>query len=600
MAYVYRCKQCGEVPETETSRCNANGCAAFGPARYTSNGDVGSGHSLQMACGHGFSSRRRLPTRCEQCDGDVLAWFDEAKNSWVHESLAPKSDARFDKLDLERSPETNALVWVQGEFDGLLSGPGEAVHLSGGATQINSYDLLLESGALRDAVIVDAPRLTVEPSERAPYRQDIVPMRRNRGREVWIHFRDATHTAGQSVRARLVDLRLHHWVTGVANGGRLAREGGRVKTPIDSPEAYACFELVKDPVTAEIDPEPLRKVVTGDTEATDDTEVTGNTTTSPPQSGCAVCSLWLALPALSGVYYLTNLQLAGVDAAVWAVMCLMAYTASSLGWPQTSPESPYLKFSPLILVFLTLSGLIGFVWQAYFANCGKTPWWPLALPALAFAISPWFGRCGLRFLLMLIFQLTLLAWYFMPQQGCQSPPGTPYHALSQFTDRMLQSVEDPQSEAVSQTTRQSTENARVTLQDLIANPKEADDCHHSIYIPNSRWFALDSAELNAQVEPSLRQMGEALRKLPNRRFVITGHTDSLGDEGHNRLLSLERAKSMSRWLTTHQYVAANQLTVRGLGSTQPISLAPGFAEYNRRVEISTVCKEDQIKAGSMY
>ena len=99
----------------------------------------------------------------------------------------------------------------------------------------------------------------------------------------------------------------------------------------------------------------------------------------------------------------------------------------------------------------------------------------------------------------------------------------------------------------------------------------------------------DSAK--AQFKPSslntLRAVLEVMKRAPDRRFRIAGHTDSDGGDDYNQNLSERRAKTVIGWLVDNG-IAADRLDGVGFGETQPA--APNDTEsgkaLNRRVQLS--------------
>lgn len=80
-----------------------------------------------------------------------------------------------------------------------------------------------------------------------------------------------------------------------------------------------------------------------------------------------------------------------------------------------------------------------------------------------------------------------------------------------------------------------------------------------------------------------------LKRYPEIRFEVAGHTDSDGSEAYNEGLSARRAQ------TVHDYLAANgiavdRMTVRGYGESQPIADNTSSAgkARNRRVSLNVV------------
>ncbi len=78
----------------------------------------------------------------------------------------------------------------------------------------------------------------------------------------------------------------------------------------------------------------------------------------------------------------------------------------------------------------------------------------------------------------------------------------------------------------------------------------------------------------------------------DRKLAIEGHTDSIGDENYNLMLSTQRAKTVTHELTENN-VAPERITTVGYGEKYPIapntnadgSDNPEGRKKNRRVEI---------------
>ena len=67
-----------------------------------------------------------------------------------------------------------------------------------------------------------------------------------------------------------------------------------------------------------------------------------------------------------------------------------------------------------------------------------------------------------------------------------------------------------------------------------------------------------------------------LQKNPNLQIEIQGHTDNVGDETDNQILSQQRAKVVFEYLSAK---VENNLTYKGLGESQPLG---ENKEENRR------------------
>lgn len=77
-----------------------------------------------------------------------------------------------------------------------------------------------------------------------------------------------------------------------------------------------------------------------------------------------------------------------------------------------------------------------------------------------------------------------------------------------------------------------------------------------------------------------------LNKYPDKKVVITGHTDNIGDNASNQSIGLKRAKNVKNYLAS-KGVAVEKLTAKSKGESSPI--APNDTKENRaknrRIEI---------------
>ncbi len=100
-------------------------------------------------------------------------------------------------------------------------------------------------------------------------------------------------------------------------------------------------------------------------------------------------------------------------------------------------------------------------------------------------------------------------------------------------------------------------------------------------------FELASAKFTAESRQVLDKLGTALNdaSLLGSHFRIVGHTDASGNPGTNLALSKKRAEAVAHYLETRHGVAADRLTVEGVGSSQLKDPAHPRAGVNRRVEV---------------
>ena len=106
---------------------------------------------------------------------------------------------------------------------------------------------------------------------------------------------------------------------------------------------------------------------------------------------------------------------------------------------------------------------------------------------------------------------------------------------------------------------------------------------HRITLPAIE-FEFDSDRLTSRAQEQVTELAKALNTLRALVFAVQGHTDSVGDRGYNRALSLRRASAVKRYLVGES-IAAHQLVEVGLGEDFPLPGLPGDDARNRRVDI---------------
>ena len=105
--------------------------------------------------------------------------------------------------------------------------------------------------------------------------------------------------------------------------------------------------------------------------------------------------------------------------------------------------------------------------------------------------------------------------------------------------------------------------------------------------PENVTFATNSSTLSPRFTTTLNSIASVLNEYKDTTIIVSGHTDSTGNDAINNPLSVNRANSVANYLKQNG-VASSRITSVGYGSRQPIatnSTADGRAQ-NRRVEIS--------------
>lgn len=91
--------------------------------------------------------------------------------------------------------------------------------------------------------------------------------------------------------------------------------------------------------------------------------------------------------------------------------------------------------------------------------------------------------------------------------------------------------------------------------------------------------------------PSLTELAEVLVKKPEWRLQITGHTDNVGDDQKNMILSKKRAEAVKNFMIS-KGIATDRLFTLYFGETMPIATndTPEGRQKNRRVEMKIIFK----------
>jgi outer membrane protein OmpA-like peptidoglycan-associated protein len=99
-------------------------------------------------------------------------------------------------------------------------------------------------------------------------------------------------------------------------------------------------------------------------------------------------------------------------------------------------------------------------------------------------------------------------------------------------------------------------------------------------------FDFNSANLKPAFLPTLNKVADILVRYPKTTVTVIGHTDNIGSDAYNQLLSERRARSVMNYLIDHG-VAAYRLNAVGRGETQPraTNATEAGRQLNRRVEI---------------
>ncbi|MBA8902191.1 MULTISPECIES: OmpA family protein [unclassified Phyllobacterium] len=105
-------------------------------------------------------------------------------------------------------------------------------------------------------------------------------------------------------------------------------------------------------------------------------------------------------------------------------------------------------------------------------------------------------------------------------------------------------------------------------------------------MPSNITFSTDQDAVKPQFYATLNSVAVVLRKFDRSIIDVYGHTDNVGGEQYNQLLSERRALSVSNYLT-QQGIDNRRFAVRGFGMSQPVASNNSEAgrSQNRRVEL---------------
>lgn len=108
-------------------------------------------------------------------------------------------------------------------------------------------------------------------------------------------------------------------------------------------------------------------------------------------------------------------------------------------------------------------------------------------------------------------------------------------------------------------------------------------------------FDTNKHELRPEAAVNIDKIAAIIKKYPEDRLRIVGHTDSTGNSQINAELSRKRAETVKRRLADAG-VPADVITTYGMGETQPVAANSTVEgrQKNRRVEIEITVDESSL------
>ncbi len=107
------------------------------------------------------------------------------------------------------------------------------------------------------------------------------------------------------------------------------------------------------------------------------------------------------------------------------------------------------------------------------------------------------------------------------------------------------------------------------------------------------YFDTAKYNINADSQVLLDKLTGILKEYPDTNVLVVGHTDSVGSDESNMLLSERRARSVTNYFTTTKGLSSSRFTTNWYGEQAPVAdnaTAEGRAK-NRRVNIAIVPNE---------
>jgi len=122
-------------------------------------------------------------------------------------------------------------------------------------------------------------------------------------------------------------------------------------------------------------------------------------------------------------------------------------------------------------------------------------------------------------------------------------------------------------------------------------PKQqvGDNIHQISLLAASIYFDTDSDKIKNVSLSTIDEIIGLMKKIPDVKFIIEGHTDSRNSESYNRFLSDRRAASVKKYMIK-QGVPSGRLESKGYGESRPkfSNETAGGRQLNRRVEIKPI------------
>jgi outer membrane protein OmpA-like peptidoglycan-associated protein len=121
-------------------------------------------------------------------------------------------------------------------------------------------------------------------------------------------------------------------------------------------------------------------------------------------------------------------------------------------------------------------------------------------------------------------------------------------------------------------------------------------------VPSMVNFDFDSAHLSTEARAILTRQADWMKRFPELRFTVYGHTDAVGSDAYNHRLGLRRAQAARRYLIGQGVPHRSIIAVVSRGAEQPLIVTEGREPANRRTvtEISGVIRRHPTIMNGQY
>jgi outer membrane protein OmpA-like peptidoglycan-associated protein len=108
-----------------------------------------------------------------------------------------------------------------------------------------------------------------------------------------------------------------------------------------------------------------------------------------------------------------------------------------------------------------------------------------------------------------------------------------------------------------------------------------------VTVPGASLFQSNSEQIDEAARGVLAKLAELVKLYNDRKTLIVGHTDAVGDAAYNQYLATQRAEAIKEFLVENFEIDQTRLSIEGKGEEQPIAsnATEDGRTANRRVEV---------------